>query len=135
MKKILFTTTAIGLLFAGVARADGPSVTLGGYADFQVGSGSQEGLYQHQSALGVANGDDDSIFARELHTRTDTALEIKIDGKADNGLGYGAYIEFNADTSPAEGPQVIMRQGVHMFTLRPALAVQKPAPLAMLAMR
>ncbi len=103
MKKILFATTALGLLAAGAARAEGPAVTVGGFADFQIGSGQQESLFQHQTSGGVGGtGGDNSIYARELHTRTDTNVHFKVDGKADNGLGYGAYIELNADTSGNE---------------------------------
>jgi len=107
MKKILLSTTAICLFSAGVAHADmqvisagnGPVITVGGTADFQVGSGSQESLYKNQSSSGVADGSKTSIYSRELHTRTDTNIHLKVDGRADNGLGYGAYIELNADTN------------------------------------
>lgn len=99
MKKILLATTALGFLAAGAANAAGPVVTVGGTADFQVGSGNQERLYSDQSSAGVANGTQSSIYARDLHTRTDTNVHFKVDGKADNGLGYGAYIELNADTN------------------------------------
>jgi predicted porin len=97
MKKILLTTTALGLFAAGSAFAAGPVVTLGGYADFQVGNGSQKTIFENQAGAG---GADTSIFSRSLHTRTDTELHIKVDGKADNGLGYGAYIELEADVNP-----------------------------------
>ncbi len=107
MKKLLLSTTAVGLFAAGVANAEnpvisagkGPVVTLGGTANFQVGSGSQESLYQKQSKAGVADGSDTSIYSRELHTRTSTTIHLKVDGRSDNGLGYGAYIELNADTN------------------------------------
>lgn len=104
MKKILLATTALGFFAAASAHAEGPTVTLGGHANFQIGSGLQESLYRHQGTTGltVNEGDDDSIYARELHTRTDTSVNLKVDGKADNGLGYGAYIELNADTSNNE---------------------------------
>jgi predicted porin len=92
MKKVLLTTTALGLFAAGSAFAAGPVVTVGGSADFQVGAGSQEGVYKTQGA-------NDTYFTRDYHSRTDTTLHIKADGKADNGLGYGAYIELNADVN------------------------------------
>jgi predicted porin len=92
MKKILLTTTAFGLFAAGSALAAGPVVTLGGYADVQVGNGSEEGLFKSQ-------GNGTTYFSRDLHTRTDTRFTIKADGKADNGLGYGAFLELNADVN------------------------------------
>ena len=102
MKKLLLTTTALGLLAASAANAGSPTVKVGGHADFQVGFGSQENLFENQSNAGVADGSDNSIFARDLHTRADTSVTISVDGKADNGLGYGAFIELNADTSASE---------------------------------
>ncbi|MCE3233140.1 MAG: outer membrane protein porin [Rickettsiaceae bacterium] len=91
MKKILLTTSALGL-FAGSAFAAGPVVTVGGSADFQVGNGSQETVYKIQNS-------NVTPYSKELHTRTDTRLHIKADAKADNGLGYGAFIELNADVT------------------------------------
>ena len=46
MKKILLTTTAIGLLSASAAFAAAPTITVGGYADFQIGNVDQENLYK-----------------------------------------------------------------------------------------
>jgi len=95
MKKILLATTAVGLFAAGAAHADelkSPVITVGGYADFQVGTASQEGVYENAAGT--------NAFSRDLHSRTDTEIHFKIDGKTDAGLGYGAYIELEADTSP-----------------------------------
>ncbi len=95
MKKFLLATTAVGLFAAGAAHADelkSPVITVGGYADFQVGTASQEGVYENGAA-------GDNAFTRDLHSRTDTEIHFKIDGKTDAGLGYGAYIELEADTS------------------------------------
>ena len=90
MKKLLLSTTAIGLFAAGSALAEGPTVKVGGYADFQVGSGDQASVYTQV---------DDGTYSRDLHTRTDTELHINVDGKTDSGLGYGAYIELEADVN------------------------------------
>jgi len=91
MKKILLATTAVGLFAAASANASGPTVTVGGYADFQVGSSDQESLFEASPAT--------NAFSKDLHTRTDTEIYIKVDGKTDNGLGYGALIELEADVS------------------------------------
>lgn len=99
MKKILLTTTAFGILAAGSALAEGPTVTVGGYADFQGGYADQEGAYQGQSAAGVIDGTNGSRYSRDFHTRTDTEFHIKVDGKTDGGLGYGAYLELEADVN------------------------------------
>ena len=94
MKKILLATTAVGLFAATSAVAAGPTVTVGGYADFQVGSADQEGLYEGTAAA--------NQYSSDLHTKTDTEIYIKVDGKTDSGLGYGAYIELEADVSADE---------------------------------
>lgn len=84
MKKILLaTTTLIGAagLFAGAALADSPKVTLGGFADFQVG----------------ITGEDNDAGERSSAFRSDTEISIKIDGKTDGGLGYGGEVDLEAD--------------------------------------
>ncbi len=86
MKKILLgTTTLIGAaaLFSGAAFADTPKVTVGGFADFQ---------------LGVANEDLDA-GERAQAFRSDTEVTFRIDGKTDAGLGYGGGVDLEADTS------------------------------------
>jgi predicted porin len=86
MKKILLgTTTLIGAtgLFAGAALADGPKVTLGGVADFQVG---------------VVNEDLDTN-QRSQAFRSDTELTFRVDGKTDGGLGYGGGVDVETDTT------------------------------------
>lgn len=92
MKKILLTTTAMGLFAASAALAEGPTVTVGGYADVQYGVADQENVYSNQ-------GGGNTAYASDTHSRTDTFITFKVDGKTDAGLGYGAFIELNADTT------------------------------------
>lgn len=92
MKKVLFATTALGMLAASAALAEGPAVSLGGYADFQVGASSQDSAYEDYD-------NDNGIYTRKQHSRTDSELHVKVDGKTDAGLGYGAYIELEADVN------------------------------------
>jgi len=87
MKKTLFTTTALGVFAASSAFAGAPTVTVGGYADFQVGSADQESIYESAN------------FSRSTHTATDTQINIDVEGKTDSGLGYGAHIELEADVN------------------------------------
>ena len=91
MKKTLLATTAVGLFAAASAHAQGPTVTVGGHADFQIGTADQESLYETNTGT--------NVYSSDLHTRTDTEIYIKVDGKTDSGLGYGAYIELEADVS------------------------------------
>lgn len=86
MKKILLgTTTLIGAasLFAGAALAETPKVTVGGYANFEVGM----------------VGDDLDANQRAHAFRNDTQVSFKIDGKNDSGLGYGGEVSLLADTT------------------------------------
>ncbi len=99
MKKTLLATTALGLLAASSAYAAGPTVKLGGSAEFQVGSADQEALYETQND----GANTDSRYSRDLHTRTNTALTIDVDGKTDSGLGYGAHIVLEADVNADDG--------------------------------
>lgn len=85
MKKILLATTGLvgAALVAGAASAETPKVTLGGYADFQAGYTS----------------DDFDTDTRSTGFRNDNEVTIRVDGKTDGGLGYGAVIDLEADIS------------------------------------
>ena len=87
MKKILLgTTTLVGAaaLFAGAAFAgETPKVTVGGFADFQVG----------------VVGEDLNAAKRPQAFRSDTEVTFNIDGKTDAGLTYGGAINLEADTT------------------------------------
>lgn len=82
MKKILLGTTGLvgAALLASAASAETPKVTLGGFSDFQAGYIDDNGATQ--SAYGFRN---------------DNEVTIKVDGKTDGGLGYGAEIDLEAD--------------------------------------
>ena len=86
MKKILLGTTGLvgaAFMFAGVAVAETPKVTVGGFADFQAGYIS----------------DDSDAGERSTAFRNDTEVIINVDGKSDAGLEYGAEIALEADVS------------------------------------
>lgn len=85
MKKFLLATTAALSVasFAGIAAADAPRVTVGGFADFQAGWVDQDTDFGAQT--------------RNDGLRNDTEIHFRIDGKTDRGLGYGAVIELEAD--------------------------------------
>ena len=95
MKKILLgTTTLIGAagLFAGVALAETPKVTVGGYANFEAGYVSDD---MDSTKTGTQNG----LSEQPQAFRSDTQVDFKIDGKSEAGLGYGGEIDLLADTS------------------------------------
>ncbi len=86
MKKILLGTTGLvgaAFMFAGVAVAETPKVTVGGFADFQAGYIS----------------DDSDANERSHGFRNDTEVIINVDGKSEGGLEYGAEIALEADVS------------------------------------
>jgi len=85
MKKFLIGTTALigSLVFASVASAGETKVSIGGAVEFQAGFTSQDS--------------DAGQSGREF--RTLPQLNVKADGKADNGLAYGASLRLNAQTS------------------------------------
>lgn len=90
MKKLLLGTSALisAALLADGAMAETPKVTVGGFADFQVGIVDED--------LDTGRGD--------YEAQNDTEIHFSIDGKSDNGLGYGAVIELEADvTADADG--------------------------------
>ncbi len=85
MKKILLGTTGLvaAAMFANAATAQTPKVTIGGFADFQAGFVS----------------DDLDGSERSHGFRNDTEVSVRVDGKSDAGLGYGAVIDLEADVS------------------------------------
>jgi hypothetical protein len=85
MKKFLIGTSALigAAMIAGAAQAEDPKVMVGGVIDFQAGFAS-----------------DDLDAAQRGHGfRNDTEITFTVHGKADNGLGYGAVIDLEADVT------------------------------------
>jgi len=87
MKKILLGSTILvgaAALFSGAAfAAETPKVTLGGTSEFQVGHTSED----------ADAGERSSAF------RSDNLITVRVDGKTNGGLGYGAGVDLHADTS------------------------------------
>jgi outer membrane protein OmpU len=89
MKKFLIGTTALigAALIAATAQAEDPKVLVGGVIDFEAGWVSE----------------DLDAGRRDYGFRNDTEVSVAVQGKADNGLGYGAVIDLEADvTSDAD---------------------------------
>lgn len=90
MKTFLLGTSALigAVALAASANAQSPKVTVGGFLDFQAGFADQ----------------DLDAGVRDYHFANDSEVHISVDGRSDNGLGYGAVIELEADvTADAEG--------------------------------
>ena len=85
MKKILLGTTGLvgAALIATAASAETPKVTLGGFSDFQAGWVD----------------DDKDAGQQSTAFREENTVTVKVDGKTDAGLGYGAQIDLQADIS------------------------------------
>lgn len=88
MKKFLLGTSALvgAVAFASAASAE-PTVSVGGFLDFQAGFTDQD-----FDATGTVGG-------RETKFANDTEVNINVQGTADNGLTYGAVIELEADVT------------------------------------
>lgn len=75
-------------MLAASASAETPKVTVGGFIDFQAGFVD----------------DDLDAAQREYGFRNDSEVSVRVDGKSDSGLGYGAVIDLEADvTADADG--------------------------------
>jgi hypothetical protein len=88
MKKFLLGTSALvgAVAFAAVAHAE-PTVSVGGFLDFQAGFADQD-----LDTTGTPAG-------RDAKFANDTEVNINVQGRADNGLTYGAVIELEADVT------------------------------------
>ena len=99
MKKLLSTTAIIGAVaFATSASAADLQVNVGGFLDFQAGYTSDDIVGEGAAATPLPN-------ANELNFNNDTEIHFSIDGKADNGLEYGAVVELEADISADNSTQ------------------------------
>ena len=86
MKKILLGTSALisaVALISGANAAETPKITLGGFSTFQAGFA----------------GEDQDTNLRAGAFRSDNVVTLRVAGKSDAGLGYGAGIDLEADTS------------------------------------
>lgn len=75
------------------SAAEGPKVTLGGKINTQAGYRHQKDQFEHI---------DSDVSKGKLHNFAivnSTRVKLKADGKAGNGLKYGAHIEIYADAS------------------------------------
>jgi len=66
------------------------ALTVGGFIDFQAGFTDQDSFFETSGAAGNS---------RDFKTQNDTEIQVRVDGKTDSGLEYGAVIELNADVS------------------------------------
>jgi len=88
MKSFLYATTAIiGLAVLAEPAAAQVTVTLGGAVRFNAAWIDDDETVAERTAGGL----------REFEFNTNTEIVIRADGKADNGLTYGAYVEIEAD--------------------------------------
>ena len=90
MKKLLSTTAILSAFaFAGAANAADLQVNVGGFLDFQAGYVNDKIIHETGA----------SANANEFNFNNDTEIHFSVDGKADNGLEYGAVVELKADIS------------------------------------
>jgi predicted porin len=96
MRKLLLGTTAVvgaALIGAtGASAQEAPTVRIGGYFDFQIG-------YVNDNADNYTAG-----RASRWDFRSDAEIHVIVQGKAANGLTYGARIEFQMDNVGAGSP-------------------------------
>lgn len=85
MKKVLLATTALGVFAAGSAFAENPTVSVGGKITTQVGIADQNTKFSNANSSTTVRLRD----TEDSHIRTDSRVDVKVSGKADNGLGYG----------------------------------------------
>lgn len=84
MKKLLLGSSILAAVaIASAAQADTPKITVGGFTDWQAGHVSE----------------DFDTNRRSTNFFNDTEINFNVDGKAENGLGYGAVIVLEADVT------------------------------------
>jgi len=105
MRKILLGTTALvgAVALATSANAADPSVSVGGFIDFQAGFADQDGAFET------------GVNSREYKFQNDTEIHVKVNGQSDNGLKYGAVIELEADISNASDSEGVNADKTYIF--------------------
>ena len=105
MKKLLLGTSALigAASLATAAHANGPTITLGGFADFQAGIADQD-----LDTTGTQYG-------RDVKFQNDTEIHVKVNGEADNGLRYGAVVELEADVSADADNEGVNADKTYLF--------------------
>lgn len=101
MKKLLIATSALigAAAVATSAQAEDPKVMVGGVIDFQAGFVS----------------DDLDANQRGHAFRNDTEVSFTVHGKTDNGLGYGAVVDLEADISNDVDSQGVNASNTYVF--------------------
>ncbi len=88
MKKLLLGTTVLfGAAALATSAQAAPSVTVGGFIDFQAGIADQDSAYKT------------GANSRDVKFQNDTEVHINVAGQSDTGLRYGAAIELEADVN------------------------------------
>lgn len=96
MKKLLLTSALVAGFASSALAHSGPTVTLGGNLDTQLGVRNQSSGYDTDAAqAALASRNKTHNFAVVNHA----TLNVGVAGKAGNGLKYGGDIEIAADTS------------------------------------
>lgn len=87
--RTLLITVSLATI-ASAAHAETPTVTVGGFINFQAGYTDQENAFE--------------AGTRHQGFRNDTEVHVLVEGKSDLGFGYGAMVELEADvTADARG--------------------------------
>jgi hypothetical protein len=93
MKKLLLGTTVLfGAAALATSAQAAPSVSVGGFIDFQAGATDQDAAFE--TGATARAGD-----SREFKFQNDTEIHVSVTGVSDTGLTYGANIELEADVT------------------------------------
>ena len=91
MRNLLLATTALSLA-ASAALAESPTISVGGKITTQVGISEQKSSFTSGPTVRLQDG-------RDSHIRTDSRVDLKVSGKAENGLGYGGVTSIIGNAS------------------------------------
>jgi hypothetical protein len=88
MKKLLLGTTVLfGAAALATSAQAAPSVSVGGFIDFQAGATDQDAAFET------------GANTREFKFQNDTEIHVNVTGVSETGLRYGAAIELEADVT------------------------------------
>lgn len=85
LNRVLLASASVAAIASSAYAGETPTVTVGGFINFQAGYSDQEGAFE--------------TGTRHQGFRNDTEVHVNVAGESDLGFAYGATIELEADTT------------------------------------
>lgn len=115
-------TTGVTMPAPAIATPGGLSVRLGGFFDFRAGMIQDDWDRARSRISSSSNGGGNQAQGRSRYDfQNDSELHVFVDGRAANGMTYGAVMEFQMDGVGGQTNTVVDLDEAYMFLSLPSL--------------